>query len=133
MSDHVRNTVDPGKFNDAAVLPFSLRLMDFQIAMQDVYELFHDINSLLLGRSLKRLEEMLRPAVMSGLISDLLTASLASHARSLTENSYFNGHPDLIVTGFYPNDSVQSGSEGIEIKSTRKKGGKHQDPWGQSS
>ena len=59
--------------------------------------------------------------------------SVGSTPRSLTENSYFNGHPDLIVTGFYPNDSVQSGSEGIEIKSTRKKGGKHQDPWGQSS
>ena len=58
-------------------------------------------NSLLLIRSLKRLEEMLRPAAMSGLISDLLTASLASHSRSLTENSYFNGHPDLIVTGLH--------------------------------
>ena len=123
MSDHVRNTVDAAKFNDAAVLPFSLRLMDFQIAMQDVYDLFHDINSLLLARSLKRLEEMLRPAAMSGLISDLLTASLASHARSLTENSYFNGHPDLIVTGFYPNNSVQSGTEGIEIKSHTEEGG----------
>ena len=97
--------------------------MDFQIAMQDVYDLFHDINSLLLARGLKRLEEMLRPAAMSGLISDLLTASLANHARSLTENGYFNGHPDLIVAGFYPNDRVQAGSEGIEIKSTRKKGG----------
>ena len=123
MAGHVRNIVDPDRLNDAAMLPFSLRLTDFQSAMQDVYDLFHDINSLLLDRSLKRLEEMLRPAAMSGLISDLLTASLASHSRSLTENSYFNGHPDLIVTGFYPNDSVQSGSEGIEIKSTRKKGG----------
>ena len=123
MPGHVRNTVDPDKLNTDAVLPYSLRLMDFQIAMQDVYDLFHDINTLLLERSLKRLEEMLRPAAMSGLISDLLTASLASHARSLTENTYFNGHPDLIVTGFYPNDSVQSGAEGIEVKSTRKKGG----------
>ena len=97
--------------------------MDFQIAMQDVYDLFHDIDSLPLAWGLKRLEEMLRPAAMSGLISDLLTASLANHARSLTENGYFNGHPDLIVAGFYPNDRIQAGSEGIEIKSTRKKGG----------
>ena len=123
MSGHVRNTVDADKFNLPAKLPYALRLMDFQIAMQDVYDLFHDINSLLLARGLKRLEEMLRPAMMSGLISDLLTASLANHARSLTENGYFNGHPDLIVAGFYPNDRVQAGSEGIEIKSTRKKGG----------
>ena len=123
VSDPVRNTVDPRKFNDTAVLPYSLRLMDFEIAMQDVYDLFHDVNSLLLARGLKRFEEMLRPAAMSGLVSDLLTASLANHARSLTENGYFNGHPDLIVAGFYPNDRVQAGSEGIEIKSTRKKGG----------
>ena len=123
MSGHVRNNVDTDKLNDDAALPYALRLMDFQIAMQDVYDLFHDINSLLLARGLKRLEEMLRPAAMSGLISDLLTASLANHARSLTENGYFNGHPDLIVAGVYPNDRVQAGSEGIEIKSTRKKGG----------
>ena len=106
MSNHVRNRLDPAKFNKDAVLPYSLRLMDFEIAMQDVYDLFYDINSLFLERGLKRLEEMLRPAAMSGLISDLLTASLASHARGLTENRYFNGHPDLIVAGFYPNDSV---------------------------
>ena len=68
--------------------------MDFQIAVQDVYDLFYDINTLLPARGLKRFEEMLRPAAMSGLISDLLTASLATHARSLTENGYFNGHPD---------------------------------------
>jgi len=123
VSGHVRSNVDTDKFNDDAALPFALRLMDFQIAMQDVYDLFHAINTLLLARGLKRLEEMLRPAAMSGLISDLLTASLASHARSLTENGYFNGHPDLIVGGFYPHDRVQAGSEGIEIKSTRKKGG----------
>ena len=120
VSGHVRNHVDPDKFNQEAMLPYSLRLLDFEIAIQDVYDLFHDINGLLLERGLKRLEEMLRPAAMSGLISDLLTASLANHSRSLTENGYFNGHPDLIVAGFYPNDRVQAGAEGIEIKSTRK-------------
>jgi len=98
-------------------------ILRLSMAMQDVYDLFHDINSLFLGRGLRRLEEMLRPAAMSGLVSDLLTASLANHSRSLTENRYFNGHPDLVVSGFYPNDRVQAGSSGIEIKSTRKKGG----------
>lgn len=97
--------------------------MDFQIAMQDVYDLFHDINSLLVGRGLRRLDDMLRPAAMSGVVSDLLTASLANHARTLTENRYFNGHPDLLVEGAYPNNAVQAGTEGVEIKSTRKAGG----------
>jgi hypothetical protein len=60
---------------------------------------------------------------MSGLVSDLLTASIAKHSRTLTQNNYFNGHPDLLVKGVYSNDSVKAGSEGVEIKTTRKSGG----------
>ena len=120
---HVRNVVDVNQFNPHAVLPYSLRALDFEAAMQDVYDLFFDVNGLLLQRGLHRLDEMLRPAAMSGIISDLLTASLARHARSLTANQYFNGHPDLVVAGKYPNDAVQAGSEGVEVKSTRKRGG----------
>jgi hypothetical protein len=66
---------------------------------------------------------MLRPAIMSGVLSDMLTASLARHSRVLTENKYFNGHPDLVVQGVYPGNSVRAGTEGIEIKTTRKAGG----------
>ena len=66
---------------------------------------------------------MLRPAIMSGLLSDLLTASLAKHSRTLTQNQHFNGHPDLLVKGVYPNDSAKSGIDGVEIKTTRKTGG----------
>lgn len=53
----------------------------------------------------------------------MLTASLARFSRSLVENRHFNGHPDLIVRGVYPNDAVQAGEQGVEIKSTRKSGG----------
>ena len=62
---------------------------------------------------------------MSGLISDLMTASLARHSRSLTENQHFNAHPDLIVNGVYPDNRVSSGSKeyGLAIKSTKKLGG----------
>lgn len=118
-----RRSVAVSKFNQAAHLPFQLRLIDFQVAMQDVYDFFHDVNTNLLGKGLTRLDDMLRPAIMSGLISDMLTASLAKHSRGLTENEYFNGHPDLIVRGVYPNNSVKAGSEGVEIKTTRKTGG----------
>lgn len=123
MNGIQRNVVDTACFNPRTELPYSLRTMDFQIAMQDVYDLFHDINSLLVNRGLRRLEDMLRPAAMSGMVSDLLTASLANHARTLTENRYFNGHPDLLVEGAYPNNAVQAGTEGVEVKSTRKTGG----------
>jgi hypothetical protein len=118
-----RNRPKREKFNRQAQLPFQLRLEDFEIAMQDVYDLFYDLNTGLLEKGLERLDDFLRPAIMSGLLSDLLTASIAKHARALTQNRYFNGHPDLVVKGAYPNDSVKAGTEGVEIKTTRKIGG----------
>ena len=119
----VRNTVHLDKFNQKAILPYELRIQDFQMAMQDVYDFFFDVNSYLATKGLQRLDDMLRPAIMSGVLSDMLTASLARHSRVLTENKYFNGHPDLVVQGVYPGNSVRAGTEGIEIKTTRKAGG----------
>ncbi len=118
-----RNHVNGDALNDTAELPFQLRLKDFELAMQDIYDFFHDVNTALTGKGLQRLDDVLRPAIMSGLLSDMLTASLAKHSRTLTENRYFNGHPDLIVRGVYSNDSAKAGSEGVEIKTTRKAGG----------
>lgn len=118
-----RIELDRSAFNQDVTLPFQLRLSDFEVAMQDVYDFFHDVNSLLSGRGLKRLDEMMRPAALSGMISDMLTASLAKFSRSLVENRHFNGHPDLILRGRYAKDAVASGSDGVEIKSTRKRGG----------
>jgi len=91
--------------------------------MQDVYDFFYDVNTDLVIKGLERLDEMVRPAIMSGLLSDMLTASLAKHSRTLVVNAYFNGHPDLVVKGRYPENSVKAGEFGIEIKTTRKSGG----------
>ena len=118
-----RNLVDISKFNKKARPPYELRRQDFQMAMQDVYDFFYDVNSHLTGKGLQRLDDMLRPAIMSGLLSDMLTASLAKHSRVLTENAYFNGHPDLIVQGVYVGNAVKAGTEGVEVKTTRKAGG----------
>lgn len=93
------------------------------MAMQDVYNFFYDVNLGLIERGLQRLDDMLRPAIMSGVLSDMLTASLAKHSRSLTVNLCHNGHPDLVVNGIYPDNKVKAGSEGVEIKATRKAGG----------
>jgi hypothetical protein len=110
---------------DAALNPslslHSLRIDDFRIAMQDGYDFFYDVNRLLDEKALKRLDDMLRPAAMSGIISDMLTASIAKQV--LTENNHHNGHPDLIVQGRYPANAVRAGEDGVEIKSTRKRGG----------
>lgn len=118
-----RMTVAQNRLNPQPALPYNLRLLDFESAMQDVYDFFYDVNSHFAQRNLPRLDDMLRPAICSGVISDMLTESLAKHSRSLAVNTYFNGHPDLVVKGAYPNDKVKSGEKGVEIKSTRKKGG----------
>jgi hypothetical protein len=119
----VKNTLVQGDFNAQAELPFELRLDDFRMAVQDVYDFFFDVNSALLAKGLRRLDDMLRPAIMSGVLSDMLTASMAKHSRVLCENAYFNGHPDLIVRGVYPNNEAKAGDQGIEVKTTRKSGG----------
>ena len=114
---------DPRAFNPAAELPYNLRLKDFELAMQDVYDFFYDVNVLMHEKSLERIDDILRPAIMSGLLSDMLMASAAKHSRSLVQNEYFNGHPDLIVKGRYSSNAVKAGTEGAEIKTTRKVGG----------
>ena len=119
----IRNVVDSARFNADLTLPFELRLKDFELAMQDVYDFFFDVNNALTERGLERFDDMLRAAMMSGLLSDILTASLAKHSRTLTENRYPNGHPDLIVKGVYPGNAVKAGADGVEIKTTRKPGG----------
>lgn len=118
-----KNIADIDNFNGDATLPYELRLQDFQMAMQDVYDFFFDVNSHLASRGLQRLDDMLRRAIMSGVLSDMLTASLATHSRVLTENRYPNGHPDLLVQGIYQENSVKSGTDGVEIKTTCKPGG----------
>lgn len=119
----VREVVNRDWFNQDLELPYELRLADFEIAMQDVYDFFFDVNSMFAAKGLPRLEEVLRPANMSGTISDMMTASMASHSRVLCQNNYHNGHPDLIVAGRYENDKTKAGEHGVEIKTTRKKGG----------
>lgn len=118
-----RQVVDASKFNTKLKLPYQLRLKDFELAMQDIYDFFFDVNSYLRKNGLERLDDMLRAANMSGVLTDMLTSAVAKHSRTLVPNEYPNGHPDLLVKGKYPNNSVKSGSEGVEIKSTRKRGG----------
>jgi hypothetical protein len=118
-----RNQVSTNAFNKNAKLPYELRIEDFTLAMQDIYDFFFDVNSHLTGKGLDRLDDMLRPAITSGVLSDMVSASLSKHSRTLVENDYFNGHPDLIVKGKYSNNSVKAGEHGVEIKTTRKAGG----------
>lgn len=119
----LRESPKQDKFNAAAQLPFELRPEDFRLAMQDVYDFLYDVNRMLVARGLERLDDMLRPANLTGTLSDMLTSSLAKHSRTLAVNTYHNGHPDLLVRGQHPNNAAKSADSGVEIKSTKKSGG----------
>ena len=106
----IRRVVNQECFNPAPVLPYELRVIDFESAMQDVYDFFYDVNTNLSNKGLRRLADMRRPAGASGTISDMLTSSLAKHSPTLRENRYHNGHPDLVGHGVYPNDAVSAGA-----------------------
>ena len=53
----IRQVPDMEKFNRDTALPYQLRLEDFGLVMQDVYDFFFDVNTHLLGKGIKRLDE----------------------------------------------------------------------------
>ena len=71
-----RNQLDPDKMNREAVLPFQLRLdaRRFRAGNAGHLRFFLRRDVRLVERGLERLDDMLRPAIMSGLLSDMLTA-----------------------------------------------------------
>jgi len=117
-----RQMVNNDGFINGIALPHQLRYADFSLAMQDVYDFLFDVNTLLLQKGLERLEDAIRPAIFTGMVSDMISMYLARHSRALVVNKYPNGHPDLIVKNHYANDSVKGGTLGVEIKCTIKKG-----------
>lgn len=84
-----RHTVDSTKFNKEFEPPYELRQQDFHVAMQDVCDFLYDVTSRLTTKGLHRIDDVLRPAITSGLLSDTLTAGLAKRSRVLTENKYW--------------------------------------------
>jgi hypothetical protein len=48
-----RQRPNPTAFNPTIPLPFELRLEDFSLAMQDVYDFFFDVNSFLVKKGLQ--------------------------------------------------------------------------------
>jgi len=91
--------------------------------MDDIYVLLGNINDGLTNRGLLRIEESVRGAIYSGLLSDLIAEALAKHSLGLVKNAYKNGHPDLLPKGRYANDAAQTAEEGVEVKVTGKPGG----------
>lgn len=118
-----RGKVNENGFNDDLDLPYALRLDVFRVVMEDIYDLLNNLNSGLVERGLLPFENSVRGAIYSGMLSDLLTEALASHAVGLVKNTYNNGHPDLLPAGRYVGDAEQAAEDGVEVKVTKNKSG----------
>ncbi len=61
-----RAQVNKDGFNRELDLPYALRLNVFAIAMDDIYELLHNINTGLVDRGLLPFENSVRGAIYTG-------------------------------------------------------------------
>jgi hypothetical protein len=101
-------------------LPYNLQPRDVLRMVEDLHDLLHEVNSMMVAKGFDRMEELLDPAGFSGFISRTIVERLDRLSRALVRNDFHNGYPDLLPYGAYPNDSVQHGERGgLEVKASR--------------
>lgn len=88
-------------------------------AMQDLLNFIEHINTTLHENGMQRFECIAMPANMSSIVGEFVHTRIPEYCQSLAQNTYHNGHPDLVPAGRYPDDAVQYGDEGIEVKASR--------------
>jgi hypothetical protein len=109
--------------NLAATLPYGLTVAEVRRAVEAVYSFFHDINRFLVDRGYDRLEDIMLGNSFAGLLSEMLVREIAQHSAALERNVRIGGYPDLLPVGMYAGSSILRGTEGIEVKSSKQKGG----------
>jgi hypothetical protein len=100
-------------------LPHGLEPEHVARAMRDLLDFFGYINTTLYENDMQRFECIAMPANMSSIVGEFMHTRIPKYCESLTQNTYHNGHPDLIPAGRYPEDAVQYGDYGIEVKASR--------------
>ena len=109
--------LDPRYVNRRVVLPYALKVKEIEQAVAETYRLFHGLNDFLENSGFRPLEELLLGNSLSGMISEFLVKNIARAAETLEAN------PDLLPQGHYASNLVLKGDEGIEIKSSIRRGG----------
>jgi len=111
--------LDPAGINPRVVMPYGCTGAHVLAAMQEFIDWLEFLNTTMATRDIQRIETMLMPANFSSMVGEFMSSTIPKHCPTITKNTYHNGHPDLIPTGFYPGDSVLHGPAGIEIKGSR--------------
>lgn len=111
--------IDVAGFNPHISLPYGLEVDHVRQAMERFIDFLGFINQQLHSRGLSRLESLMMPANFSSLVGEFMKANIPDFCKTLVENQYHNGHPDLIPAGRFPNNAVQHTNQGIEVKASR--------------
>lgn len=106
-------------FNPQCRIPYGLTVEHICDAMNEFIDFIGFINQQLNGRKIERLETMLMPANFSSIVGEFMTSTIPKHCPTIAKNRYHNGHPDMVPTGVFPDDTVQHAQEGIEVKGSR--------------
>lgn len=106
-------------FNPDSDLPYGLEVEHVGQAMKDFNQWLGTINESLVSDDLERLEDIAMPANMSSIVGEYMHTRIPKYCTGLVQNTYHNGHPDMIPAGMYEEDSVQYGDHGIEVKASR--------------
>jgi hypothetical protein len=115
-------TTDRDGLKQGASLPHNLEPKDVLRLVEDLHDLLHDLNTMLVAKGYDRTEELLDPAGFSGFISRSVVDRIARLSRGLVKNTHHNGYPDLLRHGDYSGDAVQHGTKGgLEVKASRFK------------
>jgi hypothetical protein len=110
-------------WNHNCELPHGLKVEEVQKAVEDIYNFFFRMNSMLTQEKLEFFESLVLGNTLSGMLSELIVKRVAVHSQTLERNIRVGGHPDLLVKGKYPGGSIQRGEEGIEVKCSKQSGG----------
>ena len=98
-------------FNPQAAFPYGLTIDAVKHAMCDVTRF--------LQRTEERFDQFMEPATFSSMISGYLVTKIGQYSETIIKNNYHNGHPDLIPIAWYPEDRIQYGPHGIEVKASK--------------
>jgi hypothetical protein len=111
--------LNPKGFNPKAVIPYGVTIDHVRKAMQQFLDFIGFINGQLSTKKIERLESFLMAANFSSIVGEFMGAAIPKYCKTVARNKYHNGHPDVVPTGHYPEDTVQHGPEGIEVKGSR--------------
>ena len=106
-------------FNPAATIPYGCTVDHLRKTMEEFVDFLGFINRQLNTKGILRFEAMLSPANFSSMVGEFAVSTLPKHCPTLAKNLYHNGHPDLLPVGLFAGDSLQHGTEGIEVKGSR--------------